>query len=167
MTPTLTDDEIMTALRAFLLAVLPSGVEVVQGQDNRVAEPLGPDHVIMTPARREQLSSTTHDYDPAHDTAAIARSTGLHFQLDTYGPNASDNVQVISTLFRDAYGASFLKTYGVAPLYCDDGQQMPLVNGESQYEQRWMMRGVLQASIAVNVPTEFADNLITTLVEVS
>lgn len=165
MTPSLTDEAALTALRAFLLSVLPAGVEVVQGQDNRVPEPRGPDHVVMTPSRREQLAQTTHAYDATTGTEAVARSTGLHFQLDTYGPNATDNVQVIATLFRDAYGARFFKPLGLAPLYCDDGQQMPLVNGEFQFEQRWMMRGVLQANVAVAVPAQFAGNLITTLSE--
>lgn len=166
MTPNLTDDAIMAALRAFLLAVLPAGVEVIQGQDNRVPEPLGPNHVVMTPARRVQLAQTTRDFDQENSEIDVGRSTELHFKLDAYGPASSDNVQVISTLFRDAYGADFLRPYGVAPLYCDDGQQMPLVNGEFQYEQRWMMRGVLHANLLVATPAEFADSLITTLAEV-
>lgn len=58
ITVSLTEDQILTGLRAFLLAVLPDGIEVVQGQDNRVSMPAGANFVIMTPARREQLSQT-------------------------------------------------------------------------------------------------------------
>ena len=74
--------------------------------------------------------------------------------------------QVLTTLFRDDYGFRFFDEYGLAPLYCDDGQQMPLVSGEKTWIQRWMMRGVLQTNLAVTVPAEFADTLITTLLEV-
>jgi hypothetical protein len=166
MIPSLTEDQVLTALRGFLLTVLPSGVEVVLGQDNSVPMPSVSDFVVMTPARREQLSATTHDYAAQAGTEDIARATAFHFQLDTYGPSSSDNVQVISTLLRDAYGCSYFKPHGIAPLYCDDGQQMPLVTGEQQYLGRWMMRCVLEANVAVTVPMQFADNLVTTLLEV-
>lgn len=166
-TLSLTEDAIMTALRAFIIGVVPDGVEVVQGQDNFVPMPAGADFIMMTPARREQLSQTATDYAPNDETKEISRSTGLHFQLDTYGPNASDNVQLVTTLFRDDYGFQFFKTYGLAPLYCDDGQQMPLVSGEQTWIQRWMMRGLLQTDLAVTVPAQFADTLITTLTEVT
>lgn len=166
MTPSLTEDQLLTALRAFILAVLPGGIEVVLGQDNRVPMPSAANFVVMTPARREQMAQTTHEYRPDADAEDVGRATSFHFQLDTYGPASSDNVQVISTLFRDAYGCSFFKPYDLAPLYCDDGQQMPLVSGEQQYIGRWMMRGVLQANVAVTVPMQFADSLITALLEV-
>jgi hypothetical protein len=159
MNPALTEDAILTALRAFLLDVLPSGVEVVQGQNNRVPEPTGPDHVVMTPDRRTQMAQTTHDWNADGGTIGVNRSSALHFQLDVYGPNSADNGQVITTLFRDSYGCDFFRSYGVQPLYCDDGQQMPLVNGEEQYENRWMIRATLQANILVTVAAGFADTL--------
>ncbi len=178
VTPDLTDDAIVTALRAFLLAVLPDGVEVVQGQVNRVPEPASPDHVIITAAKRTQLSTTVHRYVPTSgdsDNALGAqplgasparggfqrtgRSNSLTYQLDVYGPNSNDNAQVIATLFRDDYGCAFLALYGVQPLYCDDGQQMPLVNGEYQYEDRWTMSVVLQGNPYVSVPAQFADKV--------
>lgn len=159
----LTEDDIMTALRAFILSIMPAGVEAIQGQDNFVPMPGAGDFIVMTPAKREQFSQTAHAYDGSAGTEEISRSTSLHFQLDTYGPNASDNVQVLTTLFRDDFGFRFFKPYGLAPLYCDDGQQMPLISGEKTWIQRWMMRGVLQTNLAVTVPSDFADTLITTL----
>ncbi|WP_083274593.1 phage neck terminator protein [Novosphingobium resinovorum] len=163
----LTEEQIFTGLRAFLLNVLADDVEVFQGQDNNVPMPTRENFVVMTASARQQLSQTVHTYDPEEGEKEISRSTSMHFQLDTYGPNASDNVQVITTLFRDAYGVDFLRPFGLAPLFCDDGAQMPLVTGEKQYLQRWTMRGVLQTNLAVTLPAEFADNLITTLVEVT
>lgn len=159
MTPALTEDAILTALRAFLLAILPDGVEVTQGQQNYVPEPNGPDHVIMTPDRRTQMAQTTHEWDGAGNTIGVNRSSALHFRLDCYGPNSADNGQVITTLFRDTFGCDFFASYGVQPLYCDDGQQMPLVNGEEQYENRWMIRATLQANILVTVPAQFSDQI--------
>lgn len=159
MIPALTEEAILTALRAFLLAVLPAGVEVVAGQDNGVPEPVAGDHVVMTPDRRTQLAQTTHDWNGDAGQIGVNRSSALHFKLDVYGPNSADNGQVITTLFRDRYGCDFFRSYGMQPLYCDDGQQMPLVNGEFQYEGRWMIRATLQTNILVPVPAEFADTL--------
>lgn len=166
----LTEDAIMTALRAFILSIMPAGFEAVQGQDNYVTMPAGSDFIIMTPAKRVQISQTTHDYTPPAigqdaGTEEIGRSTVLHFQLDTYGPSASDNIQVLTTLFRDDFGFQFFRQYGISPLFCDDGQQMPLVSGEKTYIQRWMMRGVLQTNLDVVIPVQFAENVVTTLKE--
>jgi hypothetical protein len=163
MTPTLTQEQAFVALRTFLVAVLPPGTEVVQGQGNRVPMPANDNFVVMTPGRRQQMATTSHDYDPAASTEDIARSTALHFQLDVYGGASADNAQVITTLFRDAWGCSFLKPRDVAPLHCDDPRQMPLLAGEQQYIQRWTITAALGAIMSVTVPMEFADSLITTL----
>lgn len=161
----LTEEQILTGLRAFLLDVLPAGTEVVQGQDNRVPMPAARNFVVMTPAMRVQLSQTTTQYFPADAEKEVGRSTSMHFQLDTYGPDAADYVQIITTLFRDSYGVDFLAPYGIAPLYCDDGQQLPLVTGEQQWLQRWMMRGILQTNLNVRVPMQFADTLDAAVIE--
>jgi len=52
-----TQIEIQIALRSFLLSVLPSEVEVVEGNDNDVAEPSGSAFVIMTTLRRERMAT--------------------------------------------------------------------------------------------------------------
>lgn len=186
MTPTITEDAINVALRLFLLSILPVGVEVVQGQANRVPEPGSLDHIIFTPSSRRQLSTTTHQYNaanmapsttsgsyplgsslPTSDIAIVGRSNSIDYQLDVYGPNATDNAQVIATLFRDSYACDFLDPYQMQPLYCDDGQQMPLVNGEYQYEDRWMLKVTLQANPGIVTPIQFAPNVVVTPVELA
>jgi hypothetical protein len=52
-----TESQLFTDLRAFLLDILPAGVEVIQGQDNRVPEPEAPDFVVMTPTWRGPLAT--------------------------------------------------------------------------------------------------------------
>src|SRR6185437_12579299 len=68
----LTEDQAFTALRAFLLSILPAGVEVVQAQDNRVPEPSGADFVLMTPLRQERLSYNETTYQDNVFTGSIA-----------------------------------------------------------------------------------------------
>lgn len=63
------------ALRAFLLAVLPAGTDVQQSQANRVAEPIGPNFVLMTPIRRERLATNLDGYRDATFTGSIDGET--------------------------------------------------------------------------------------------
>lgn len=166
MAPDVTDDMVMTALRSFLLGVLPADTEVVAGQANRVPQPASSDFVVMTQASRRQLATTTHSYDKATQTNVVGRSTALGVQLDVYGPNSNDNAYVISTLFRDQYGCDALGP-NVQPLYCDDGRQMPLVNGEMQYQDRWTLMATMQANPAISTPAQFAPNVSITPVELA
>ena len=50
-------NDIQSALRAFLLNVMPAGTEVFEGQDNRVSEPTTPNFVVMTPVQRTRLAT--------------------------------------------------------------------------------------------------------------
>jgi hypothetical protein len=65
----LTEEAVNTALGNFLTAVVPSTVEIVVGEVNRVAEPQSPDFVVMWPLRRPRLATNI-------DTSADAKFTG-------------------------------------------------------------------------------------------
>lgn len=56
MTPSITQDNINTALGNFLQTILPAGVKVIDGQVNRVASPKG-DYCVMWPLRRPRLAT--------------------------------------------------------------------------------------------------------------
>lgn len=157
MTPTITGDAMLTALGDFLTAILPAGTEINEGQVNRVPQPVAADFVTIWPINRTQLSTTTHDWDTVGNTDAIGRQTSFDFQLDIHGPLSEDNAQVVSTLLRDDYGVQFFRPLGMEPLYANDGQQMPFINGQRQYEQRWTMLVTLQALPLVIVPQQYAD----------
>jgi len=49
--------DILSALRSFLLAVLPDGTDVILAIENRVPEPTGPNFAIMSPIRFQRLST--------------------------------------------------------------------------------------------------------------
>lgn len=65
----LTESVVFTALRAFLVSILPASVEIIQAQSNRVPEPSVPDFVTMTMLRRPRLATNI-------DTPADAKFTG-------------------------------------------------------------------------------------------
>jgi hypothetical protein len=168
----LTESQTLTALRAFLLAVLPSGIEVIQGQANRVAEPFGNDFVVMTPTQRVRLETNTVTYDDPYPTTGGSRfdlmPTQVTVQLDIHGPAGAENTQIIATLFRSEYAVDQFAGSGfdVTPLYVSDPHQMPFLNGENQYENRWVIDAVMQANPIVTTAQQFAGTLTTGIIDV-
>jgi hypothetical protein len=229
----LTEVQIFTALRGFLLSVLPPGVECIKGQDNRVSEPAAQDFVVMTPILRERLETNVDAYSdtaftgsitgntltvtnvslgaitvgaqllgnnlaantvvtalgtgtggdgtytvaPAQTLASQTIAAGVEYllqpikftaQLDIHGPASADNVQIITTVFRDDYGVEQFAASGfdVTPLYHGEPRQMPFENGEQQIEERWVVDVVMQCNPILTVPQQFAGQLNAELIEV-
>jgi len=85
--------------------------------------------------------------------------TEVVMQVDVHGPNSADNVQIISTLFRDAYGVMKFNEINanITPLFTSDPRQVPFMNAEQQLETRWIIEAHLQVNQQVLVPQQFAD----------
>lgn len=97
----------------------------------------------------------------------IEQSTEVVYQIDVHGPESADNVQTISTAFRDQYGVSLFAGTGVTPLYCDDPRQMPFQTAAVQFEDRWSIDVHMQADPTLSVPTQFADAANVTVISVT
>lgn len=63
---------VQATFRLLLLSVLPAGVEVVEGQDNRVPEPESPDFVVMTVLSGYRLSTNLDEEVDAVFVGSIA-----------------------------------------------------------------------------------------------
>lgn len=121
-------------------------------------------------------SSTTATVAPAQAAAGTfyagykvaTAPTQLDVQLDVHGPASGDNAQVLSTLLRDEYATAWFDASGLdlQALYANDPRQVPFVNAESQWEERWIVTASLQANLTVQVPQEFADTLHADLISV-
>lgn len=74
MVPSPTQSAALAALRSFLIEILPAGVPVVQGQDNRVPEPREADYVIFWPTMRRRLATNEDEGADCTFTASIADS---------------------------------------------------------------------------------------------
>lgn len=157
--------ESLQALRSFLLAVLPPGVEVVQAQDNRVPEPAADDFVVMTLMSRDRLALNVATYRDGFPNDPQARDvmqpTQFDVQLDVHGPQSQNMVQIITTLFADEYGVAKFEEAGfdVRPLHCGIARQAPFVNGEQQVEWRWTVDVSMEAKPVVVTDQEFAGEL--------
>ena len=86
-------------------------------------------------------------------------------QLDAHGPVALDNAQTVSTMFRDAYATEFFaaRDENIMPLHADDPRQMPFINGEQQYEDRFIITMKLQVNQFISISQQFADELVATI----
>lgn len=89
----------------------------------------------------------------------VMQETEIVAQLDIHGPRSDDNVQIISTLFRDFYGVDFFDSQfpGISPLYTDDPMQVPFDDDQTQVETRWIITLHLQANQGALIPQQFAE----------
>ena len=74
-TPVPAQDDVMTALRSFLVSILPSGIEIVQAEESRLPEPSGADFVVMTPLLRERLGTNVEVYADCAFGGSVSGST--------------------------------------------------------------------------------------------
>lgn len=174
-TLSLTQTQEFTALRSFLLSVLPAGVEVIRGQGNRVPEPKGADFITMTAILRDRLETNISAWTdgafatpPVPGTRTDLQPTRLTVQLDIHGPNSADNTQIITTLFRSEVATTQFATSGVdvTPLYTSEPRQFNFVDGEQQSEQRWSIDAVMQVNPTVTTTQDFADQIHATIISV-
>lgn len=95
-------------------------------------------------------------------------ATELTIQVDAHGPNGLNNCLRIEALFRSEVGWDGIRTSGfaVAPLYTNPPRQMPFINAEQAYEDRWVLELVLQVTPVVSTWQQFMDEIIPTTIEV-
>lgn len=75
MVPAPTQSDTLVVLGNFLEAILPSGVEIILGQPNRVPEPKSVNYVVMTPIRRPRISTNVDTPSDALVVGSIAGAT--------------------------------------------------------------------------------------------
>jgi hypothetical protein len=169
MTPSVTQTAALQALGGFLTAVLPTGTDIIRGQANRVPEPSSVDYVIMTPTARQRLETDLVSWTNEATTLDNQLSTRLTVQVDFHGDDAAaDNAQTAFQLLRSPYACDYFAglNLGVTPLDASDPNQIPFVNAESQYEDRWVVNAYLQINPVLSTTAQFADTLTADLISV-
>ena len=168
--PSPTQSTTQTTLRSFLVSILPPAVEVVQGQDNRVPEPVGSDFVVITPMARTRLSTNVDTYADVQFTGSISGAT-LNVTLVNFG-----TISVGSTLFgvgvasgttiaAQGTGSGGVGTYTVsvpqtlAPATLSAGNE--LLQQATQVEYQIDVHGPNSADNAQIISTMFRDEYAT------
>jgi hypothetical protein len=147
-----TQADSLTALRSFILALI--SCEVIQGLGNGVPTPLG-GFICMTPGAKTRLSTNVETWADPH--TLTTQSTQLAVQIDCYGPDSAEWAQILSTMMRSPMGAAS----GI--LYADDPRQLPIVDAEAQYEQRWMIGCNMQVHPVVTTDQQYFDQVAFTI----
>jgi hypothetical protein len=101
--------------------------------------------------------------------------TLVTYQLDVHGPNSGNNTQVISTLFRDFFAVNLMAQAGgyyplgpynefggqtvgnalIAPVDADEPRQIPFINDQQQYEDRWVLHARMLTNQIVDAPQQY------------
>jgi hypothetical protein len=185
MTPSVTESQLFAALRAWLLTVVPSGVEVVQAFQNKTAPPRVRDltaggtqptgYVVMRTLGRQRLGTEASTYrDGGHNGTDTFRdmtvSTEWNAQVDFYSVNgdSADWAWAAAELFRSEPACTYFdgQVSGLAPLYEEGPTQLPLADGEHQWERRMVLGLRFNYAPSVTVEQDFADTLTATTYDV-
>ena len=102
-----TQSNIQAALKAFLIAVLPPNTRVISGQQNRTAEPIDGDFVVMTTLRFERIETNIDSYADAKFTGSIAGATMTITAVD---PDFTGQIGLGSTIFGVGVAAGTVVT---------------------------------------------------------
>jgi hypothetical protein len=154
-TVSLSQTDVYTAIRAFILGLI--SCEVIDGLDNSVPPPQNPFIAITALfSNRLRTNIDTFAWVAGAGVGSIEQGAMYTVQIDCYGPLSSNWASIIATMFRDQYGVDHM-TADVVPLYTKDPMQLPIVDAEALYEQRWMIEACVQYNPVVTVPQQACD----------
>jgi hypothetical protein len=141
----------------------PIGGTCRQAQANRVPMPKG-QFCILTPLRFTRLSTTR---DIKQDTSSPATSAMGYtevrqavIQVDIYGQGAGDRAIALETVFTSGHAYDKIKAIDsrLAPLNSTAAIQAPMIDAESQWQERYTLTLSLQAHITVSFPQDYFDH---------
>lgn len=161
--PTILVDAVIDELIAFLQPFVGVDIQIIRGQQNRVPPPPNT-YVVVTELFQDDIETPTFLNNGTTEQASIATPTKITIQVDFYGNSAGDWCKAVKAVYRSPYAPDQFPS-GMAPLYCDNGHQIPLVTGEEQYQFHWALTCELQYNPLVYVPQQSALHLETSIFE--
>ena len=166
-TLTPTEDQIFDAVWGFLDTVFGSTISanIIKGFQNMTATPAGTSYIVVSPGVVVRQNQIVRDYDATNGLTLNERDTEYSYQVDCYGPAGPDYANTVAIAWRTLWACDYFAGNNlnpppgaplpVMPLYADEPQQLNIVNGEMQYEQRFMLKLHLQANQVVALPQDF------------
>lgn len=160
MTPSITTAQLYTAVGNFLQTIVgvdpatSATVAVTSGQINRVSMPNSA-FINMWASDDDQLRTTIDTWDTTTQTQISEIGTKIKMRVDFYGPLSHDWMKAVVTFWRDVYGVTLLAPT-CAPLYYGKPVHATLIDGEEQYEDRWIVDLFLQYNPTFTAPQQSA-----------
>jgi hypothetical protein len=165
-------DALIAKLCDFIAPILPdppNAPPVVQMPANRTSMPPPvPGFVGLVPRLQSRIMTNINRWDlqdPAPTAIEVEQAVRVEVACNFYGAAAADWATMFATVFRDEYGCRGLAPIA-APLYCEDPIFAPLIDGEEEYESRWIVRAFMQYNPVTSTPMQFSDTLEANLINV-
>jgi hypothetical protein len=154
-TPSITAAQVFTGLKAWLMDTLGLGTAaVVQELQNRSAAPKT-GFVNMLHKTQKRQGANTVIYSGTGGTVTTTTPKDFQIQADCYGTASGDWANVIATMWQSPLAVAFLAPYGLTPLWADDPVELSGINGEEQYEERWIVLLHMQSNPTMAAPMTF------------
>lgn len=164
-TLTPTEDQIFDAVWGFVDTIFGSTISalIFKGFQNMTSTPPGTSYIVVSPGVVVRENQSVRSYDAVNGLSLNERDTHYSYQVDCYGPSGPDYANTVAIAWRTLWACEYFDGTGtvspgalpVTPLYADEPQQLNIVNGEMQYEQRFMLKLYLQANQIVALPQDF------------
>ena len=162
----LTETDVFIVLRTVILEILGGAAsEVIRVPTNRTPMPKVLPFITMYPLMKEQIAwphTTTVSEQSVLRNKQITQAIQYTIQLDVYGPTAGDIAQTLWGVFQsaDAYDLFAAQTpKGVYPISAETPRQVPMIDGESEYEVRWMLTVNLQYNPTLSTTVQTASTV--------
>lgn len=152
-TPSISTDGIFIGVQAWVADA--TGIplnNVIRELSNKVPQPLG-EFVLMRGLKKKNLGWNSSTFTVA-GMETILQPTEFKMQLDCYGPRAGDLATILGTIFETDNAVAFMASSNITPLWGDEPIEMPIVNGEEQYENRFVLPIHLQYNPTFLTPQE-------------
>lgn len=166
MTPSISDADVFTALRSFLIHLFPD-IEIIQSQENDVPPPKGA-FITMSNIGKRRLATNSRTYTDTDEqkTQNTVMPTECSIQVDFYGEESGERVQTFCALIFDYVGYDSFPE-GIKPLFASDPMQVPIITGEKQYQERWSLTVKIQYNPVISTPIDFIREAAVSLIPVS
>lgn len=151
------EDAVFNGLWLWLVQLLnvSDQVNVFKSHPNMTATPTGT-YAVIQPGVKLRQNQGTRSYDAVNGFQIVERSTTYCYQVDCYGTLAPDWADTFAVAWRSLWGCD--NNPGTAlftPLYADEPVQLNFVNGEQNYEQRFMIKLYAQVNQTISLPQDF------------
>lgn len=132
--------------------------QIVRGQANRVAYPKAP-FVMLTELRSTdlQVPHVEYDFSIGANSVTVNNAQRFEVQVDFYASNAGDMCSAVMSALRSSWGWDQFPE-NIRPLYTHEAIQAPLITGEQQYANRWILVTALQYNPSFTAPQQYASN---------
>lgn len=159
MTATLTptEDQVFGQVWDLIVSYFGASVQqaIFKGFQNLIPTPSG-SYVVISPGVNVRQNQLERGYDPVSGLQILTRRTTYSYQVDCYGPNGPDWANTIAIAWASLWSIDNGDTPPlITPLYADEPQQLNIVNGELQWEQRFMCKLYGQVNHRVSLPQSF------------